>query len=114
MSRGSRYSRRDFLSRLGLAGSGAVMAGSGSLSRLLGAASNPPLPAPEASGIEHIVVVMMENRSFDHFAGWLSNANGRQAGLKYYDKQNVRHSTFHLTSPQNCNYEDPDHSYSGG
>jgi phospholipase C len=26
----------------------------------------------------------------------------------------VRHSTFHLTSPQNCNYEDPDHSYSGG
>ena len=57
---------------------------------------------------------MMENRSFDHFAGWLPNANGRQAGLKYYDKQNVRHSTFHLASPQNCNYEDPDHSYSGG
>jgi phospholipase C len=63
MSRGSRYSRRDFLSRLGLAGSGAAIAGSGSLSRLLGAANNPPLPAPEASGIEHVVVVMMENRS---------------------------------------------------
>jgi phospholipase C len=80
----------------------------------LRAYTNSSLPAPDVSGIEHVVVVMMENRSFDHFLGWLPNANGRQAGLKYYDKQNQRHSTFHLTSPQNCNYEDPDHSYSGG
>src|ERR1043166_1417661 len=29
------------------------------------------LPPPAASGINHIVVVMMENRSFDHFLGWL-------------------------------------------
>ena len=27
------------------------------------------LPKPEKSGIQHIVVVMMENRSFDHFLG---------------------------------------------
>ena len=27
------------------------------------------LPDPAASGIEHIVLVMMENRSFDHFLG---------------------------------------------
>src|SRR3954469_20026711 len=29
------------------------------------------LPLPELSGIQHIVVVMMENRSFDHLLGWL-------------------------------------------
>ena len=28
---------------------------------------------------------MMENRSFDHFLGWLPGANGRQAGLSYRD-----------------------------
>jgi phospholipase C len=28
------------------------------------------LPPPETSGIEHIVVLMMENRSFDHMLGW--------------------------------------------
>ena len=35
------------------------------------------LPSPELSGIEHVVVVMMENRSFDHMLGWLPNANGQ-------------------------------------
>ena len=34
----------------------------------------PSLPDPDASGIEHIVVVCMENRSFDHFLGWVPNA----------------------------------------
>ncbi|MGN6472238.1 MAG: alkaline phosphatase family protein, partial [Mycobacteriales bacterium] len=28
------------------------------------------------SPVEHVVVVMMENRSFDHFMGWLPGANG--------------------------------------
>jgi phospholipase C len=37
------------------------------------------LPPPAASGIDHVVVVMMENRSFDHFLGWLPGADGRQA-----------------------------------
>ena len=28
------------------------------------------LPPRDTSGVDHIVVVMMENRSFDHFLGW--------------------------------------------
>ena len=31
----------------------------------------------------HVVLVMMENRSFDHFLGWLPGANGKQAGLVF-------------------------------
>jgi len=43
------------------------------------------LPSPDASQIDHIIVVMMENRSFDRFLGWLPGANGRRAGLSYTD-----------------------------
>ena len=39
------------------------------------------LPKPHKSNIEHVVLVMMENRSFDHYLGWLPGANGMQAGL---------------------------------
>ena len=55
------------------------------------------LPAPEAAGIDHIVVVIMENRSFDHFLGWLPGADGRQAGLTYPDRAGCAHPTHHLT-----------------
>ncbi len=44
------------------------------------------LPAPSQSGIDHIVVVMMENRSFDHLFGWIRGADGKQAGLIYDDQ----------------------------
>src|SRR3954469_239114 len=72
------------------------------------------LPSPNASGIEHIVVLCMENRSFDHFLGWVPNANGRQAGLTYLDDAGAPHKTHHLTEWQGCGFNDPDHSYDGG
>ena len=52
----------------------------GGLSAVQRVFSQSALPSPDASGIEHIVVVMMENRSFDHMLGWLDGADGRQAG----------------------------------
>jgi phospholipase C len=72
------------------------------------------LPAPQQSGIDHIVVVMMENRSFDHFLGWVPGARGRQAGLTYVDRYGIPHGTHHLTDFQGCGHPDPDHSYEGG
>lgn len=78
------------------------------------AAAATSLPAPDASGIEHVVVVMMENRSFDHFLGWLPGADGRQAGLSYVDRQGRRHRTHHLEHFASCGHVDPDHSYEGG
>src|SRR5882672_2642605 len=75
------------------------------------------LPLPGRSGIEHVVVVMMENRSFDHLLGWLPGANGRQAGLSYPDTSGVLHPTFSLAATigyQGCNNLDPDHSWEGG
>jgi phospholipase C len=69
-------------------------------------------PAPQESGIDHIVVVTMENRSFDHLLGWLPGANGKQAGLSYVDKSGVANTT-HWLAPDytGCGHPDPDHSY---
>jgi phospholipase C len=72
------------------------------------------LPAPGDSGIEHIILVMMENRSFDHFLGWLPHADGRQAGLTYPDPRGKLSATYHQTQFNGCNFTDPDHSYAGG
>jgi phospholipase C len=72
------------------------------------------LPAPHKSGIDHVIVVMMENRSFDHMLGWLPGADGKQAGLTYSDKSGVAHATFPLAPDfQGCSYKDPDHTYAG-
>src|SRR2546427_1988657 len=78
------------------------------------ATSSLPLD-PSSCGIEHVVVMMMENRSFDHFLGWLPDADGRQAGLSYLDSAGVGHPTYALAPDfQGCGHADPDHSYEGG
>ncbi|MFD2420873.1 alkaline phosphatase family protein [Amycolatopsis pigmentata] len=99
--------RRQFL-----AGAASAALGSSLLTHT--EASAAALPPPEKSGIDHIVVVMMENRSFDHFLGWLPGADGRQAGLSYVASDGMRHSTHHLTDYQGCAHPDPDHSFEGG
>ena len=58
---------------------------------------------------------MMENRSFDHYLGWMPDADGHQAGLHYTDKDGVVHGTQRLTPDfQGCGHPDPDHSWDGG
>jgi len=114
-------SRRQFLSGLAATTGAIALGGCGEDTVTTAgttASSDPeltPLPLPEDSGIEHVVVVMMENRSFDHFLGWLPGADGKQAGLEFVDKQGQRHPTFPLAPDfQNCESEDPDHGYEGG
>jgi phospholipase C len=107
--------RRDFIR--GAAGaSGALAAGSMLGKNLLANETEglPILPLPSDSGIEHIVLVIMENRSFDHLLGWMPGARGRQSGLSYKDKNGVSHDTYRLQSYTGCPHPDPDHSYEGG
>ena len=109
--------RREFLRGLaGVAGAAAVTrAGMGALGGRAPSAGPPGrLPPPEESGIDHVVVVMMENRSFDHYLGWVPGANGRQAGLVYTDSRGVPHTTSHWPEFQGCAHPDPDHSFEGG
>ena len=57
---------------------------------------------------------MMENRSFDHYLGWLPGADGRQAGLTYTDGAGKQFATPWLSDFQGCSFLDPDHSWEGG
>jgi len=93
---------------------GAALFGLPQWMRAAAAQTTPRLPAPRSSGIDHIVVVMMENRSFDHFLGWLPGADGQQRGLVFADKAGVEHSTYRLSEFQGCGHPDPDHSWDGG
>ena len=103
-------SRRQLLGAAGATGLAAT-----GVSQLWAAdAATAALPAPADSGIEHVVVVMMENRSFDHYLGWLPGADGKQAGLSFTDRYGVRRPTHHLSMFDSCGFFDPDHSYEGG
>jgi phospholipase C len=106
--------RRQFIA--GAVGTVAGALGLGAVGADRGTAATSPgaLPPPEQSGIDHIVVVMMENRSFDHYLGWLPGADGKQGGLSYVDKGGKRHATYRLDSFTGCGHPDPDHSYQGG
>ena len=57
----------------------------------------------------------MENRSFDHFLGWVPGADGKQAGIRLVDVAGEAHESYDLAPNfQNCRFADPDHSYEGG
>jgi phospholipase C len=105
----SRISRRRFIRTTAGAAGAAAFAHT---DWLLAAA--PGLPSPKSSGIDHIVVVTMENRSFDHMMGWVPGADGRQAGLLYTDEAGIEYATRRAPDFQGCGHPDPDHSYDGG
>jgi phospholipase C len=72
------------------------------------------LPDPANAPFDTVVVLMMENRSFDHVLGWLPGANGRQQALSYVDKDGTAHETWPLEPDfQGCAYDDPDHTWPG-
>ena len=107
-----RITRRRFIksTAAGAAGALAFQAADFTLS-----AQRPQLPPPQQSGIDRLVVVMMENRSFDHMMGWVPAAEGRQGGLEYPNRDGVLRPTYPLAPDyQGCLHPDPDHSYDGG
>ena len=108
-------SRRRFLSVAAGVGAAAFVPPTRQLDLVLRAHQRLRLPPPARSGIDHIVVLTMENRSFDHLLGWLPGADGRQAGLTYQDGAGNPHSTFALAPDyRGCGYADPDHSHAAG
>ena len=109
--------RRQFTRSALMTGGAAVFGGAafrmGSFTEAF-AQTGPALPDPAASGNEHIVAVTMENRSFDHFFGWMTYADGQQAGLTYVDPNGMAHATHSLHGDYTgCPAADPDHSYDG-
>ena len=108
----SNTSRRTVIKGVaGVAGSAAIAA---AVPRAFAQATTTGLPDPTTSGIDHIVVLMMENRSFDHMLGWVPGANGVQAGRSFTDTAGNTFSSSHLASTQSCQSADPNHGYGPG
>src|SRR5262245_56797958 len=83
MPRGMAQTRREFLERTaygaGLAGMSALLPASTVLAEAAVAAVRTfGLPAPRNLPVDHFVVLMMENRSFDHYFGWVGDADASQ------------------------------------
>ena len=114
----------------GAAGSAALLAMEACGSSSSGSNASPsakpsPSKTPKAAGIggvsdpskapfDTVVVLMMENRSFDHLLGWFPGANGKQAGLSFPGYKGGTFPTVALGSDtQACGDKDPDHTWQG-
>ena len=114
--------RRDFLQRTALAAGSASLASLLPAEQLIAAAGNKhhggkggQLPRPRDLPLDTIVVLMMENRSFDHYFGWHPEADAVNSGLSYPDPAGNPVATHHLTNDfQGCDFRDPDHGWNGG
>src|SRR5829696_2611534 len=112
--------RREFLSRTasvaGLAGAASVLPAS-TLIEEAAAKSASKLPRPRDMPIDHFVVVMMENRSFDHYFGWLEQADATQ-DMAYTDPSGklvrTRHASTLEAEWQGCGHPDPGHGWNSG
>ncbi len=104
------FSRRTFLQLM--AASGAAISGTEYLAQVAAKAS-PGLLPKGSDGIQQVVLVMLENRSFDHFLGWLPGADGR-TDLVYEALDGKFYPNYPLAPDfQGCGYSDPDHSWEG-
>jgi phospholipase C len=102
--------RRTFIRLTGA--SGLAITGAEFLART--AARAAPATRPHGSnGIEHVVILMMENRSFDHLLSWLPGADGRH-DMIYQATDGHFYPNYPLAPDfQGCGYSDPDHSWEG-
>ena len=119
----SDLSRREFLERTalaaGVAGAPRCRPRRSSPSGQATAKGN-PLPSPRNIPIDHFVILMMENRSFDHYFGWLREADGEQtqsypnaspaagADAPFLD---ARHRRLQY---KGCGHPDPGHGWDSG
>jgi phospholipase C len=92
--------------------SAAAVSGTELLSRAASAAASTVTPNGRG-GVENVVILMMENRSFDHFLGWLPGADGRH-DLAFASADGNVYPNYPLAPDfQGCGYSDPDHSWEG-
>jgi phospholipase C len=116
-------SRREFLGAVGGAAGLVAIGGleacsSGGGSKKPAASASPVVKGvggvtdPSKAPFDTVVVLMMENRSFDHLLGWVPGADGKQAGLSYPAFHGGAAQTAALGSnTQACGDKDPAHDW---
>jgi phospholipase C len=111
--------RREFLERTaytaGLAGLASILPADTLVAEAAKRQKRVQLPSPRNMPIDTFVVLMMENRSFDHYLGWMPGVDGRQAGVEYKDAEGKAQATHHLAPEwQGCGHPDPGHGWDSG
>ena len=119
-------SRREFLERTaytaGLAGMAGVLPVDTLVSEAAAAQSRRArLPSPRNLDIDHFVVLMMENRSFDHYFGWLAGEADARQRASYPNPQGQPVETRHFSTLgtggaeyKGCGHPDPGHGWESG
>ena len=119
-------SRREFLERTAYGAGLAGMAGALPVSTLMSEAADAQsrrnrLPSPRNVEIDHFVVLMMENRSFDHYFGWLSGDADATQRASYPNPQGQQVPTRHFSTLgtggveyKGCGHPDPGHGWESG
>lgn len=108
------FTRRQFLEAAGItaavAGLGACSDDGSDTDDSGSGSPKSSLPAAADAPFDTVVVLMMENRSFDHFLGWLPGVDGKQAGLSYVDSAGKSQDTYNIAPDwQGCELQDPFH-----
>ena len=119
--------RREFLARMaataGLAGAAGTLPSQVLKTQAANAAARRiGLPNPDDSGLEHVVVLMMENRSFDHYFGWIPDPEvDALQHQTFLDPDGNEVDTLHHSelgigdaSHQGCGFSDPGHGWGSG
>ena len=114
-------SRREFLERTaygaGLAGAASILPVSTLISEAAKAQAS-VLPSPRNVPIDHFVILMMENRSFDHYFGWLDDVADGVQEASYPNPSGIqiptRHASFMDAEWQGCGFSDPGHGWTAG
>jgi len=112
--------RREFLGRTaalaGMAGMAGVLPSETLVAEAAKRAARAPFPSPRNLPIDTFVVLMMENRSFDHYFGWHPRADAKNSGLRYPNLDRTKKlKTFHLAPDfQGCGHRDPAHGWNSG
>src|SRR4029453_12319582 len=110
---------RDFLVKSTLAAGATVGAFAGWPRRSKAAPSPFGIDMTLTTGpIDHVIVLMMENRSFDHYFGWRTGTKNQ-----YFIDRHPTSPTYnqpvatHRLVPgdyRGCGFHDPDHGWEGG
>jgi len=121
----SGHSRREFLERTAYAAGIAGAAGLSADTILTQAAQATtrfsPLPKPRNVPIDHFVLLMMENRSFDHYFGWLRGYADASQKESYPNPEGELVSTRAASTLgsngsefKGCGHPDPGHGWNSG
>src|SRR4051794_13616810 len=122
--------RREFLRRsaatAGIAMSAASMLSPGRVLAEALKAQRRAVPLGDAMPIDHFVILMMENRSFDHYFGWLGEKFGpdrvrasqhesyKDKGGKVWETRHHKEILGDAAQWQGCGFGDPGHGWGNG